>query len=141
MFYWNSLHIQERRDHNDSFFVTQISGIFNSYSSLTLSLSLSRSLTHSSQSSEAGGINLSVGGTQSGFEGSYKLRAVLGSGAFSTVREGVNKNTGDVTAVKIVTKKNLSAEDDVALQDEVGESLTQSSLALEEDENNEPLQN
>lgn len=84
---------------------------------------------------------MSVGGTQSGFEGSYKLRAVLGSGAFSTVREGVNKNTGDVTAVKIVTKKNLSAEDDVALQDEVGESLTQSSLALEEDENNEPLQN
>ena len=57
------------------------------------------------------------------------------------MREGVNKNTGDVTAVKIVTKKNLSAEDDVALQDEVGESLTQSSLALEEDENNEPLQN
>ena len=57
------------------------------------------------------------------------------------MREGVNKNTGDVTAVKIVTKKNLSAEDDVALQDEVGESLTQSSLALEEDENNEPLRN
>jgi len=64
-------------------------------------------------------IDVNVGGTQKGFEGTYKLKAVLGSGAFSTVREGVQKATGDVHAIKIVTKKNLSEEDDVALHDEV----------------------
>ena len=45
MFYWNSLHIQERRDHNDSFFVTQINLGFQ-FILLSNPLSLSPSLSH-----------------------------------------------------------------------------------------------
>lgn len=69
--------------------------------------------------SQEDNIDITVEGTVSSFEANYKLKAVLGSGAFSTVREGVCKTTGDVHAIKIVTKKNLSEEDDLALQDEV----------------------
>jgi len=43
----------------------------------------------------------------------------LGSGAFSVVREGSNKATGDSYAIKIVTKSKLSKEDEVALKDEI----------------------
>ena len=54
-----------------------------------------------------------------GFDGQYKLKAVLGTGAFSTVREGEHKATKVVYAIKCVTKKNLSEEDRLALLDEV----------------------
>jgi calcium/calmodulin-dependent protein kinase I len=43
----------------------------------------------------------------------------LGSGAFSVVKEGSNKQTGDSYAIKIVTKAKLTEEDATALKDEI----------------------
>ena len=43
----------------------------------------------------------------------------LGSGAFSVVKEGSNKTTGESYAIKIVTKSKLTEEDEIALKDEI----------------------
>jgi serine/threonine protein kinase len=43
----------------------------------------------------------------------------LGSGAFSIVKEGSNKKTGESFAIKLVTKAKLTQEDEVALKDEI----------------------
>jgi calcium/calmodulin-dependent protein kinase I len=43
----------------------------------------------------------------------------LGTGAFSVVKEGSNKKTGESYAIKIVTKSKLTHEDEVALKDEI----------------------
>jgi calcium/calmodulin-dependent protein kinase I len=43
----------------------------------------------------------------------------LGSGAFSTVKEGTHKNGGGSYAIKIVTKAKLTDEDEAALKDEI----------------------
>ena len=59
-----------------------------------------------------------------GFEGTFasdfSLGSVLGTGAYSTVREGKEKSTGRVYAVKCVDKRKLSEEDGKALIDEIG---------------------
>lgn len=47
------------------------------------------------------------------------LARELGSGAFSVVKLGVNKKTGENVAVKIVSKKKLSDEDLAALHTEI----------------------
>jgi len=45
----------------------------------------------------------------------------LGTGAFSTVREGLHRTSTEITyAVKCVNRKKLSEEDEAALLDEVG---------------------
>jgi len=50
----------------------------------------------------------------------YTMRNVLGTGAFSTVREAVHKNRPDQTfAVKVVDRNKLTEEDASALLDEV----------------------
>lgn len=49
----------------------------------------------------------------------YKLGKELGAGAFSVVKEGTHKQSGDSFAVKIVTKDKLSEEDEIALRDEI----------------------
>mmetsp|Transcript_24756 Transcript_24756/g.58118 ORF Transcript_24756/g.58118 Transcript_24756/m.58118 type:complete len:366 (-) Transcript_24756:870-1967(-) len=49
----------------------------------------------------------------------YKLGNQLGEGAFSVVKEGQNRATGNSYAIKIVTKAKLSKEDEVALKDEI----------------------
>jgi len=49
----------------------------------------------------------------------YKLGKQLGEGAFSVVKEGQNRTTGDSFAIKIVTKAKLSKEDEIALKDEI----------------------
>jgi serine/threonine protein kinase len=49
----------------------------------------------------------------------YKLGKQLGEGAFSVVKEGQNRHSGDSFAIKIVTKAKLSKEDEVALKDEI----------------------
>lgn len=49
------------------------------------------------------------------FNKSYLLARELGTGAFSVVKLGVNKATGESVAVKIVSKKKLSDEDLKAL--------------------------
>lgn len=49
----------------------------------------------------------------------YMLTRELGSGAFSVVRLGIVKATGQNTAVKIINKKKLSPEDTVALTTEI----------------------
>lgn len=43
----------------------------------------------------------------------------LGEGAFSVVKEGSHKQTGDAYAIKIVTKAKLTKEDEIALKDEI----------------------
>jgi len=55
------------------------------------------------------------------FEQLYRLKGVLGTGAFSTVREGRHRSSStDITyAVKCVNRKKLSEEDEAALLDEV----------------------
>jgi len=49
----------------------------------------------------------------------YKLGKQLGEGAFSVVKEGQNRVSGDSYAIKIVTKAKLSKEDEIALRDEI----------------------
>jgi len=49
----------------------------------------------------------------------YLLSRELGSGAFSVVKLGVNKVSGESVAVKIVSKKKLSEEDLAALHTEI----------------------
>lgn len=50
----------------------------------------------------------------------YTLKGVLGTGAFSTVKEGIHKNApGRSFAVKIVDRNKLTEEDAAALLDEV----------------------
>jgi len=49
----------------------------------------------------------------------YKLGKELGAGAFSVVKEGSHKQSGESFAVKIVTKDKLSDEDEIALRDEI----------------------
>lgn len=53
------------------------------------------------------------------FNQCYMLARELGSGAFSVVRLGVNKQTGQNTAVKIVSKKKLSEDDLASLKTEI----------------------
>lgn len=43
----------------------------------------------------------------------------LGSGAFSVVKEGSHKETGESYAIKVVTKSKLTPEDEIALKDEI----------------------
>jgi len=61
-------------------------------------------------------------GSESGlpFDELYRLTRVLGTGAFSTVREGFHKSSTSLSyAVKCVDRKKLSDEDEAALLDEV----------------------
>jgi len=54
------------------------------------------------------------------FDQLYRLKGVLGTGAFSTVREGYHRSSTNYTyAVKCVNRKKLSEEDEAALLDEV----------------------
>lgn len=54
------------------------------------------------------------------FDEMYRLKGVLGTGAFSTVREGFHRTNSSITyAVKCINRKKLSAEDEAALLDEV----------------------
>mmetsp|Transcript_16538 Transcript_16538/g.24540 ORF Transcript_16538/g.24540 Transcript_16538/m.24540 type:complete len:362 (+) Transcript_16538:143-1228(+) len=53
------------------------------------------------------------------FESMYKIGKPLGEGAFSVVKEGTNKETGESFAIKIVTKAKLTDEDEIALKDEI----------------------
>ncbi len=49
----------------------------------------------------------------------YKLTKILGKGAFSTVREGIHRQTEESFAVKCVSKSQMSDDDREALLDEV----------------------
>lgn len=54
------------------------------------------------------------------FEKCYRLYGVLGSGAFSTVREGKHRSNPEISyAVKCVDRDKLTEEDAIALVDEV----------------------
>lgn len=54
------------------------------------------------------------------FDELYRLKGVLGTGAFSTVREGYHRGNIDISyAVKCINRKKLSEEDEAALLDEV----------------------
>lgn len=64
-------------------------------------------------------VSAESGGPPKRFHQAYKLGGELGSGAFSVVKEGQNKQTGESYAIKIVTKSKLTQEDEVALKDEI----------------------
>jgi calcium/calmodulin-dependent protein kinase I len=54
------------------------------------------------------------------FDELYRLKGVLGTGAFSTVREGFHRNNQKLSyAVKCINRKKLTEEDEAALLDEV----------------------
>lgn len=54
------------------------------------------------------------------FDELYRLKGVLGVGAFSTVREGFHKANAERSfAIKCINRSKLSEEDEVALLDEV----------------------
>lgn len=54
------------------------------------------------------------------FDELYRLKIVLGTGAFSTVREGFHRSNAEMSyAVKCINRKKLSEEDEAALLDEV----------------------
>ncbi len=50
------------------------------------------------------------------FERTYRLGEKLGEGAFSVVRLGVNKQTQQKVAVKIVNKRGISQDEVVAIK-------------------------
>lgn len=54
------------------------------------------------------------------FSKSYVLARELGRGAFSVVKLGVNKQTGDNVAVKIVSTKKIQADELESLHTEIG---------------------
>jgi len=53
------------------------------------------------------------------FSDSYRIGNTLGKGAYSVVKEGTHKESGNSFAIKIVQKKGLSWEDEAALKDEI----------------------
>jgi len=65
--------------------------------------------------------NVAAQGSESGrsFSELYKMGKPLGEGAFSVVKDGTHKQSGDSFAIKIVTKAKLTAEDEEALKDEI----------------------
>jgi len=71
---------------------------------------------------EEDSIDTPVPSSKSGkrFEELYRLKGVLGTGAFSTVRMGYHRSNREKTyAVKCVNRKKLTEEDEAALLDEV----------------------
>lgn len=49
----------------------------------------------------------------------YKFEEELGAGSFAVVKSAVNKKTGEVVAVKIIDRKEMQEDDEVALQSEI----------------------
>jgi serine/threonine protein kinase len=45
----------------------------------------------------------------------YKIEATLGKGSFATVKKAKNRATGERFAVKVVSKKKMTAEDKASL--------------------------
>jgi len=67
---------------------------------------------------EEDSIDTPVPSSKSGkrFEELYRLKGVLGTGAFSTVRMGYHRSNREKTyAVKCVNRKKLTEEDEAAL--------------------------
>jgi serine/threonine protein kinase len=49
----------------------------------------------------------------------YKIEGVIGKGSFASVRKGKSRTTGDRVAIKVISKRKLSDEDRVGLQNEI----------------------
>lgn len=49
----------------------------------------------------------------------YKIEDELGAGSFAVVRSGVSKSTGEEVAIKIIDRKEMQEDDEVALRTEV----------------------
>lgn len=49
----------------------------------------------------------------------YKIESVIGKGSFATVRKGKHRSSGDRVAIKIISKRKMSQEDKLALQNEI----------------------
>jgi len=49
----------------------------------------------------------------------YKIESVIGQGAFATVRKGKHRVTGDRVAIKILSKRKMTEEDIVGMQNEI----------------------
>ena len=49
----------------------------------------------------------------------YKIEGVIGQGAFATVRKGKNRETGERVAIKILSKRKMTEEDIVGMQNEI----------------------
>jgi len=75
------------------------------------------SSSKSSELADGGKIEDSSSGKR--FTELYKMGKELGSGAFSVVKEGSHKRSGESFAIKCVTKAKLTEEDEIALKDEI----------------------
>jgi len=53
------------------------------------------------------------------FKKEYKVGEEIGSGAFSVVRKGSHRKTGEEYAIKIITKAKLKEDDEIALKQEI----------------------
>jgi len=49
----------------------------------------------------------------------YKIESVIGQGAFATVRKGKHRKTGDRVAIKILSKRKMTPEDIIGMQNEI----------------------
>lgn len=49
----------------------------------------------------------------------YKFEDELGAGSFAVVKSAINKKTGELVAVKIINRKEMEEDDEVALQSEI----------------------
>lgn len=78
----------------------------------------SSSKPQTANDSEESKIAVSGNGSKK-FNDVYRLGETLGKGAFSVVREGTHKKSGQSFAVKIVMKSQLTPEDETALKDEI----------------------
>jgi len=80
--------------------------------------SSSKPQTANDSQEKKSGITTSGNGSKK-FNDVYRLGETLGKGAFSVVREGTHKKSGQSFAVKIVMKSQLTPEDETALKDEI----------------------
>jgi serine/threonine protein kinase len=45
---------------------------------------------------------------RSGFKDHYKVEKEIGSGSFAVVKKGVNKQTGEKVAIKVIKKQGMN---------------------------------
>mmetsp|Transcript_25924 Transcript_25924/g.29658 ORF Transcript_25924/g.29658 Transcript_25924/m.29658 type:complete len:322 (+) Transcript_25924:32-997(+) len=53
------------------------------------------------------------------FSDQYELGGELGKGAFAVVKDGTHKESGDLFAIKIISKNKLTPQDEEGLKDEI----------------------
>ena len=61
------------------------------------------------------GVKANASAVRADINSMYKMKATLGSGTYSVVKQAVDRRTGEEVAVKVITKSQLSGDDTVSL--------------------------